>query len=257
MILSYYKIFKKTAIIKAMFLAFILLTGCTSNKIISDTTISAKDPMENLNRSIFSFNEGVDKIILAPVAKGYRLVIPSSFRTGIRNFLSNLSEPWTSINSTLQGDISNAGNSLARFFINSTIGVLGVFDIASKIGIDKQKEDFGQTMAVAGLGPGPYIVLPFLGPSTARDAMGRVVGFFGDPVTYVMHREDHDNWVWIGTAVKGIDFREQNLERIDNLKSSSVDFYATVRSLYLQRRSRMISNQSTKSEDPFQDFDLE
>ncbi len=246
--------------LKIILLIFIITTGCTNTSItnnINDKTVAAKDPLESLNRSVFSFNESIDKIILAPVAKGYRLVFPSPIRVGIRNFFSNLSEPWTSINSTLQGNLSNAGNSIARFFINSTVGILGVFDVASKMGIEKQKEDFGQTMAIAGVGPGPYIVLPFLGPSTARDAMGKVVGLFGDPVTYIMHREDHDNWVWIGTAIEGVDFRETNLERIDNLKSSSVDFYATIRSLYLQRRSRMISNQSTKSEDPFQDFELE
>ena len=238
----------------------VIIVGCSTTSSLNNTkdnTVNAPDPLEGINRTIFSFNLGVDKVILSPVAKGYRNVLPSEVRTGIRNFLSNLTEPWTTINSTLQGDINNAGSSLARFLINTTIGVLGIFDVATDMGFEKQEEDFGQTLAVAGTGPGAYIVIPILGPSTARDALGKVVGFFADPVTYVLHRENHDSWVWIGTALRGIDFREQNLERIDNLKSSSVDFYATIKSLYLQRRSGMIVNQSTDEEDPFQEFELE
>ena len=121
----------------------------------------------------------------------------------------------------------------------------------------KQKEDFGQTLAVHGVGPGPYLVIPFLGPSTVRDAIGKVTSIYADPITLALERNNKDEWIWIGMAVKGIDFREQNLEKIDNLNATSVDFYATLRSLYLERRSSMIRNQKIDNADPFQEFDVE
>ncbi len=246
--------------LKVLILTSLLLTNnCTVNKNTSilDKTPEAQDPWETLNRSTFAFNETFDKYLLSPLAKGYRLILPSEIRLGIRNFLSNLSEPWTTINSALQGDLKNTGNTLARFVINSTIGILGIFDVAKEIGFEKQKEDFGQTLAIHGVGPGPYLVLPFLGPSTLRDAVGKVTSLFADPVTLALERNDKDQWIWIGMAVKGIDFREQNLEKIDNLNATSVDFYATLRSLYLERRSSMIRNQKVDASDPFQEFDVE
>jgi len=247
-------VFLKTTIL----CSFLVLSNCASiqNNKIFDKTIEAQDPWESLNRNTFAFNLTFDKYILAPLAKGYRIVFPDQVRTGIRNFLNNLTEPWTSINSVLQGNVSNAGKSVARFFVNSTVGLLGFIDVASKLGVERQKEDFGQTLAVHGTGSGPYLVIPFLGPSTVRDAMGKIVGFIGDPVTLALQRNDNDEWVWIGTAINGIDFREQNLEKIDNLNATSVDFYATLRSLYLERRNSMIRNENIE-EDPFQDYDLD
>ena len=246
-----------------MFLVFFLfLAGCasnlnTTNVNVIDKTPETQDPWEELNRGTFAFNKFFDKYVLAPLAKGYRIILPDELRTGVRNFFNNLKEPWTSINSALQGDFKNTGNSIARFCLNTTIGLLGIFDVATNLGFEKQKEDFGQTLAVYGVAPGPYLVLPLLGPSTVRDAIGRVTGFVADPVTIALEREGKENWIWIGTAIKGIDFREQNLEKIDNLEATSVDFYATVRSLYLERRNRMIRNEAVNDQDPFQDFDIE
>ena len=245
-------------IILFCFLGF--LTNCSFNNQsqgIIDKAPQAQDPWEGMNRGTFVFNQFFDKYLLAPLAKGYRFVLPGEVRTGVRNFLSNLKEPWTTINSALQGDLKNTGNSLVRFCLNTTVGLLGIFDVASSVGFEKQKEDFGQTLAVYGLDSGPYLVLPFLGPSTVRDAIGKVAGIVGDPVTLALNRDGKDDWLWIGTVVKGIDFREQNLEKIDNLDATSVDFYATVRSLYLERRNRMIRNQSADQQDPFQEFDIE
>ena len=239
-------------------LTLIFTTNCSvNNSNIVDRTPEAEDPCENFNRGTFSFNQKFDKYLLAPLAKGYRFVFPSEIRTGVRNFLNNLSEPWSSINSALQGNFKNTGNTLARFVINSTLGILGIFDVATEIGFEKQKEDFGQTLAVHGVGPGPYLVIPFLGPSTVRDAIGKVTSIYADPVTLALERNNKDEWIWIGMAVKGIDFREQNLEKIDNLNATSVDFYATLRSLYLERRSSMIRNQKIDNADPFQEFDVE
>ena len=239
--------------------SFVLITNCSVNENYSviDKTPESEDPWENLNRGTFAFNQKFDKYLLSPVAKGYRFIFPSEIRTGVRNFLSNLSEPWTSINSILQGDFTNTGNAIARFLINSTAGILGIFDVATEIGFEKQKEDFGQTLAVHGVGPGPYLMLPFLGPSTLRDALGKITSLYADPVTLALERNDKDQWIWIGMAVKGVDFREQNLEKIDNLNATSVDFYATLRSLYLERRSSMIRNQNVNDTDPFQEFDVE
>ena len=242
-------------------ISFFLLVNCSAHNHSVNESVAEKnekqDPWEGFNRGTFAFNKFFDKYLLAPLAKGYRVILPNEVRTGVRNFFSNLKEPWTSINSALQGDLNNTGNSIARFCLNTTIGILGLFDVASQLGFEKQKEDFGQTLAVYGVGSGPYLVLPLLGPSTVRDAVGRVAGFVADPVTVALNREGKENWIWIGTAVKGIDFREQNLEKIDNLEATSVDFYATVRSLYLERRNRMITNQAVDKQDPFQDFNVE
>ena len=134
---------------------------------------------------------------------------------------------------------------------------MGVFDVAASLGFEKQKEDLGQTLAVYGVESGPYLVLPLLGPSTLRDAIGQVAGFVADPVTIALNKDGKEEWLWIGTGMRGIDFREQNLEKIDNLEATSVDFYATIRSLYLERRNRMIRNQSADQQDPFQEFDIE
>ena len=249
------RIFLKTIIL----ISFLSLTNCSTNKDNSlvDKTPEAQDPWENLNRGTFAFNQSFDKYLLSPLAKSYRFIFPTEVRTGVRNFLSNLSEPWSSINSALQGDLKNSGTTIARFIINSTLGVLGLFDVATEVGLKKQDEDFGQTLAVHGVGPGPYLMLPFLGPSTLRDALGKVTSFYADPVTVALERNDKNQWIWIGLAVKGVDFREQNLEKIDNLNATSVDFYATLRSLYLERRSSMIRNQSVNETDPFQEFDVE
>ena len=242
-------------------ISFFLLVNCSAHNHSVNESVAEKnekqDPWEGFNRGTFAFNKFFDKYLLAPLAKGYRVILPNEVRTGVRNFFSNLKEPWTSINSALQGDLNNTGNSIARFCLNTTIGILGLFDVATPLGFEKQKEDFGQTLAVYGVGSGPYLVLPLLGPSTVRDAVGQVAGFVADPVTVALNREGKENWIWIGTAVKGIDFREQNLEKIDNLEATSVDFYATVRSLYLERRNRMITNQAADDQDPFQDFDVE
>ena len=250
-----FRIFLKIIIL----ISFLSITNCSTNKdnSIVDKTPEAQDPWENLNRGTFAFNQSFDKYLLSPLAKGYRFIFPTEVRSGIRNFLSNLSEPWSSINSVLQGDLKNSGTTIARFIINTTLGVLGLFDVATEVGLKKQKEDFGQTLAVHGVGPGPYLMLPFLGPSTLRDALGKVTSLYADPVTVALERNDKDQWIWIGLAIKGVDFREQNLEKIDNLNATSVDFYATLRSLYLEKRSSMIRNQSVNETDPFQEFDVE
>jgi len=215
-----------------------------------------KDCSEGFNRASFKFNKGLDKAILRPIAIGYRK-LPSGIRTITSNFLGNLSNLVTIPNNALQGDLGKAGTNIARLGINSTVGILGIFDVAKGMGFEKyEKEDFGQTLGVMGSGPGCYIVLPILGPSTARDTVGTMVGMFGgDPWYNVTVRNDtqyfKDSDYYISKGAGGVDFRAKNLEAIDNLEENSMDFYASVKSLYLQDRQRKILNskQTTETQD--------
>jgi len=222
----------------------------------SGNPTDVKDCSEGFNRASFKFNKGLDKAILRPIAIGYRK-LPSGIRTITSNFLSNLSNLVTVPNNALQGDLGKAGTNIARLGINSTVGILGIFDVAKGMGFEKyEKEDFGQTLGVMGSGPGCYIVLPILGPSTARDTVGTVVGMFGgDPWYNITVRNDtqyfKDSDYYISKGAGGVDFRAKNLEAIDNLEENSMDFYASVKSLYLQDRQRKILNskQTTETQD--------
>lgn len=196
------------------------------------------DPIEGFNRTIFTFNKGVDYVLIRPVAWGYREIVPQYGRERVGNFFTNLGEPVNFLNAALQGDADQAFTTFWRFLINSTIGILGLYDQASYMGLDYRNEDFGQTLGYYGAGPGFYLVLPILGPSNARDAIGKVVDVFTDPVTYV-----EEDWVPIALAVgEGIHTRAAYLEITDNIDETSIDPYANYRSLYLQRRIDLINN---------------
>lgn len=199
-----------------------------------------KDPIEPVNRKIFAFNEAADKYVLKPVAQAYD-EIPIEFRDIIRNFIRHISSPVVLANSLLQGDLERAGNTSARMFINSF--TLGLGDMAGDR-YPYQTEDFGQTLGVYGSDEQFYLVLPLLGPSSGRDALGMVVDIFLDPLFYF----DPAWTTYYGissTATEGIDLRARNLGTIEELRRDSVDFYARVRSLYLQRRRAQIDNADT------------
>ena len=209
-----------------------------------------KDCFEGVNRGIFAFNKALDSVIVEPLATGYRQ-LPSPIRTGTSNFLSNISLLSTIPNNVLQGDLGLAGKNTSRLLINSTIGILGLFDPASSFGLNNyEREDYGQTLARWGVGEGCYIVLPVLGPSTTRDVVGSigslVVG--GDPWYNITVRNDTHYFAdfdyYFSRAGTGIDFRAKNLESLDNLEKNSMDFYASVRSLYLQDRKQKVMNAS-------------
>jgi len=222
---------------------------------------AVKDCFEKVNRGIFAFNQALDKVIFEPVAKGYRY-IPSPIRTGSSNALTNLSNLITVPNNLLQGDIKNAGINTVRFVVNSTVGILGIFDPAAALGFNKQeKEDYGQTLGRWGMGPGCYLVLPVLGPSTVRDAAGTVTNFIGgDPwfnVTVANDTQYFNEADYYGTRITGgIDFRAKNIDSFDSLEENSIDFYASIRSLYLQDRQQKILN-SEKVTDTMDDSDWE
>ena len=206
-----------------------------------------KDCFEGLNRGIFAFNQALDQIIVEPIAKGYRY-LPSPVRSGTSNFLNNLSLVLTIPNNILQGDFSMAGKNTARFAVNSTVGILGLFDPASKIGLnDYEKEDYGQTLGAWGFGPGCYLVLPVLGPSTIRDTGGSFANVLGGDPFYNASIHGNNEFLSEGLflttkALNGIDFRANNIESFDNLEKNSLDFYASVKSLYLQDRENKIKN---------------
>ena len=206
-----------------------------------------KDCFEKVNRATFSFNQELDRGVFKPIAKTYR-TLPSSVRTGTSNVLVNLSSLITIPNNILQGDFRNAGVNTGRFVVNTTVGILGIFDVAEKMNFPEyEKEDYGQTLGVWGVGSGCYFVLPILGPSTVRDITGSFINVIGGDPYY--NASTHGNNEFLTTSqymttkvLTGVDFRAKNLETIDNLEKNSLDFYASVRSLYLQDRKRKIAN---------------
>ena len=223
-----------------------------------------KECFEKLNRATFAFNQVLDGIIFKPVASAYR-VLPSPVKTGVSNTLDNLSNLVTIPNNLLQGDFTEAGVNTGRFLINTTVGVLGIVDVASYIGLrEYKKEDYGQSLAKAGVGPGCYIVLPVLGPSTARDTIASVGNFMGGDAWYnVTVRNDtqyfSDFDYYASKVTNGVDFRAKNYDSIENLQENSLDFYASVKSLYLQDRQQKILNTkkiiSTQDDSDWEEID--
>jgi len=206
-----------------------------------------KDCFEKINRVTFAFNQTLDGVIFQPVASLYRK-LPSPAKTGVSNSLSNLSHLLTIPNNIIQGDIKAAGVNSGRFIINTTVGILGLFDVAQYVKLKNyEKEDYGQSLAKMGVGPGCYVVLPILGPSTVRDTVGSTINFFGgDPWYNVTVKNDtryfNDSTFYYSKGASGVDFRAKNYDSIENLEKNSLDFYASVKSLYLQDRQQKILN---------------
>ena len=212
-----------------------------------------RDCFEKINRATFAFNMTLDKVLFRPVATGYRK-LPSPIKIGTSNALNNLSNLVTIPNNILQGDFIAAGNNSIRFIINTTIGIVGIFDPANALGFEKlDKEDFGQTFGTMGIGEGCYLVLPVIGPSTVRDAVGSLVSMTGGDAWYNITVKNDTQYFkesdyYFSKLSEGIDFRAKNLESFNSLEKTSVDFYATVRSLYLQDRAKKIKNLKVKTD---------
>ena len=217
------------------------------NSLTKKKTAPIKDCFEKLNRGTFVLNQGLDKAIFKPVAKGYR-TLPSPIRTGTNNVLVNLSSLITIPNNVLQGQLKTAGVNTGRFVVNTTVGILGIFDVATKIGFSEyEKEDYGQTLGVWGMGPGCYLVLPILGPSTVRDTLGSFANIMGGDPYYNASTHGNNEYLdksdyMLTKVITAVDFRSKNIESFENLEKNSMDFYASVRSLYLQDRQRKIAN---------------
>ena len=232
----------------SLFFASFSFADTDGENSLSNKNSEVKDCFESVNRATFAFNQGLDNAIFEPVAKGYRK-LPSPIRIGTSNFLSNLSNLITIPNNILQGDIKTAGINTARLTVNSTIGILGIFDVAAQMGFikDYQKEDYGQTLGSWGVGEGCYLVLPILGPSTVRDLTGSLTSAIGgDPWYNITVRNDtqyfEESDYYYSRGGDGINFRAKNIDSFENLEENSMDFYASVRSLYLQDRRKKIMN---------------
>tara|TARA_A100001011_G_C14071651_1_gene740555 strand:+ start:92 stop:841 length:750 start_codon:yes stop_codon:yes gene_type:complete len=232
-------------------MSFFLLFTTNS---LAEEKYTANECFEKLSRGTLKFNMALDNAIFKPVAKGYR-ALPVPIRTGSNNFVNNLRSLLTLSNNVLQGDFKGAANTAGRFTINTTVGILGIFDPAAKMGLNKKsREDFGQTLGVWGADTGCYFVLPILGPTTARDALGLVGNVFIDPVYQVTHNtetdmvigndnlQEHNYYYYRGTDA--VDFRSKNIESIESLQNNSIDFYASIKSLYLQNRAQKVANSS-------------
>ena len=207
----------------------------------TETASAGPDPWEGFNRKVFGFNDAVDDAFFVPAAKAYRATTPKAGRRGLRRFLANLGSPSVFVNDLLQGEIGRAGKTLSRFAINSTIGAGGFADPAGQLGIDGHSEDFGQTLAVWGVGSGPYLVLPLLGPSSPRDAFGSVVELGLNPLTYV--RTPPATYARFSIAgATLLSARENVLDPLAEIEAKSLDYYSSFRSFYTQARAQEIAN---------------
>lgn len=242
-----------SALLPTLFLAILLVGGCATVPEDPDERAAfeeANDPIEPANRRIFGFNRGVDRVVIKPVAEAYVAVVPQRARRSLRNFLNNLRTPVIFANDLLQVELRRAGVTLGRFAINSTVGVAGLFDVAQRIGLEFHDEDFGQTLAVWGIPEGPYVMIPILGPSNPRDVVGMVADTFLDPLTYLAENNDVEYGLVIRSVVDGIDRRGSVLDTLEEIERTSLDFYATIRSLYRQRRAAEIANGEVVPEVP-------
>jgi len=241
---------RKTLRISAVFLLGFMVTACASMPDSSDPEAVAEyneinDPLEPFNRAMFELNRGLDTLFLRPAATLYRGFVPPPIQDMVSNFLNNLKTPVVLLNDVLQGESDRAMNTLSRFAINSTVGILGFGDPATDMGYPDHKEDFGQTLAAWGIDGGPYLVLPILGPSNPRDAVGKVVDTLTDPIWHYAQNTDKEYIPNERFVAEAIDFRARNMEAIDDTERTSLDYYAAVRSLYRQVRADEIRNGTT------------
>jgi len=231
--------------------AGLLLSACSANHYdkgpIVEGDIAIHDPLEENNRRVFAFNQGLDRAVIHPVVKGYRTVTPRPVRKGLRNFLRNIRSPITLANQLLQGDLEGAGNVLVRAAVNSTVGVGGLFDVAGYEGIEYEPEDFGQTLAVWGVDHGPYLVVPLLGPSSLRDYSGYFADGMADPLRWWLFNINEEGWYFAKAGADYLDIRESLVDVLDELEASSIDYYASVRSTYYQRRDAMVNDLDANS----------
>lgn len=223
-------------------LGFLFLGGyATADPDFSDP----RDPLEGFNRVMFSFNDLLDRAFVKPLAEGYSLIVPAPMDKGVTNFFNNLEDITSAINSLLQFKIAHAATNLTRVVVNTTVGIGGLFDVASHLDLQRHEEDFGQTLGTWGVASGPYLVLPVLGPSSGRDAIGVVVDWFTDPVTYV--QDDTVRW-----SLRGLDLVETRASLLNASRvvdQAALDPYAFVRDVYLQRRRSVVYDGNPPSEE--------
>lgn len=236
-------IHRRPARIGAPLAALLLLGACATMP--GQDRLAERDPLEKFNRGVWGINRAADKVVIRPVTSVYRAVAPRPLRQGVSNFFANLTEPWSFVNNVLQGKIKRAGHNLKRFVVNTTIGIGGLFDPASRAGITPAREDLGQTLAHYGVNGGPYLVLPLLGPSTLRDGIGSGVAFFADPVSVAISQSQASGTAKLSYRIAQVVNARSELTESggDAFLKSSLDPYAAARSAYLQRRRADILDQ--------------
>jgi len=219
----------------------LMAAGCTSTVPAEDGHIAISDPLENVNRFFFDLNQRLDRNAGRPAANAYRETVPGSVRGGLHNVLDNLGGPVTVANDLLQVRLESAGIAAGRFLVNTTVGVAGIFDVATGWGMPARNRDFGETMGTYGMPPGPYLVLPFRGSTDVRDFAGNYIDGFVSPLRYV--RYDGRNYVGLMKSTLGsMDNRAANLVTFRDIERASVDYYATMRTVYMERRARLIED---------------
>ena len=213
-----------------------LMAGCATTQ--QTERVAKIDPFESVNRAVFTFNENADEYVIKPVAEAYQFVLPEFVRTGVTNFFSNIGDVFVAVNNLLQGKPGNAANDIGRFLVNSTIGILGLFDVATDAGLEKNKEDFGQTLGVWGVPSGPYVVLPLFGPSSVRDTAGLALDIKTDFILN-SNQLNHDQKVG-STVLRVVNQRANLLEASQLLEDAAFDKYSFLRDSYLQRRRNQV-----------------
>ena len=234
---------------RSLLLTVVLLSALTAGCSTRDPeALAQNDPYEPTNRAVTKMNTAIDNAVAKPVAKFYNHAVPVPVRDSIHNALTNLDKPVVFGNDILQGEGTRAGETLERFTLNSTLGVAGLFDVATVFGVPDHSEDFGQTLGVWGFGEGPYLVMPFMGPDPPRDLAGDVADIFMDPLTYIKFHGS-DTWYAVRTGVDVLDLRARNVDTVEQIERTSIDFYATTRSLYRQYRNAEIRNGAPEPQD--------
>jgi phospholipid-binding lipoprotein MlaA len=236
--------------------AGLLLTSCASthNDEVARGSLQIQDPFEDVNRAVFAFNDVVSDAFIHPVVLGYRAAVPDPARSGVRNFLRNLKSPVTFANQVLQGDVGGAADVVVRAVVNTVVGIGGLFDVADSVmGIKYEQEDFGQTLGTWGVGHGPYLVVPIIGPSSLRDYAGYAVDSFADPLRWYLHNIDEEEWYYAKLGADYLDLRESLIDVLKDLEASSIDYYAAVRSTYYQRREALLRDNQAKAVPDFED----
>lgn len=255
---------QSSALLLALAVALLTVTGCATRPPASDREAVAEyearnDPLEPFNRRVYALNQALDALFLKPAAIFYRALTPPPVRTGVSNFLHNMKSPVILANDLMQAEFGRAGDTAARFAINSTIGIAGLADpAADHFGIKRHGEDFGQTLAVWGVGEGPFLMLPLLGPSNPRDAVGYAVdSFVLDPFAWWVRIRNDDRalYSYLRTGMTAVDARSTNFEAIEDIERNSLDPYAALRSLYRQFRSKEIHQGQTPANFDVPDFE--
>lgn len=251
---------KKLGITAAAIALMLSTTACSTtaeNQTMTAGGIVIDDSLEEANRGIYKFNTAVDNAVFHPLVKGYQAVVPKPARTGVRNFLENLKAPMKIANNLLQGDVSDGLDTTFRTIINTTVGIGGLIDVAKTGGLENENEDFGQTLGVWGVGHGPYLMVPLLGPTTLRDGVGRGVDGYLDPLSRYWDNIDEEHWGYTRMAADYFQLKVNLMPILEDIQNSAIDSYATLRAGYYQNREAEIKEQDSYDAPDlsFDDFD--